>query len=115
MIIPLNIKKENLDAILKGMRGVTSEVGGTAYYVFSDLGIEIGGKTGSAETGINNQVNGWFAGFAPYDNPEISVASAITTAGTGTSTAEITAAVIDYYYNQNNQEEKAQTDATLLL
>lgn len=41
----LNIKKENLDAILKGMRGVTSEVGGTAYYVFSDLGIEIGGKT----------------------------------------------------------------------
>ena len=61
------------------------------------------------------QNNGFIISFAPYDNPEISVASAITTAGTGTSTAEITAAVIDYYYNQNNQEEKAQTDATLLL
>ena len=61
------------------------------------------------------QNNGFIISFAPYDNPEISVASAITTAGSGTSTAEITAAVIDYYYNQNNQEEKAQTDESLLF
>ena len=79
----LNIKKENRDAILKGMKGVTSEAGGTAYYVFSDLDIDIGGKTGSAETGVKNQVNGWFAGFAPYDNPEIAVVVLIENAGAG--------------------------------
>ena len=79
----LNIKKENLDAILKGMKGVTSETGGTAYYVFSDLDIDIGGKTGSAETGIKNQVNGWFAGFAPYDDPEIAIVVFIENAGAG--------------------------------
>lgn len=39
----LNIKRKSR-CYFKGMRGVTSEVGGTAYYVFSDLGIEIGGK-----------------------------------------------------------------------
>ena len=44
----LNIKKENLEAILKGMKGVTSEEGGTAYSTFADFNIELGGKTGSA-------------------------------------------------------------------
>lgn len=68
----LNIKKK-FRCYIKGMKGVTSETGGTAYYVFSDLDIDIGGKTGSAETGIKNQVNGWFAGFAPYDDPEIAI------------------------------------------
>ena len=77
----------------------------------------VASKTGTSQVIVNGvkQNNGFIISFAPYDNPEISVASAITTAGSGTSTAEITAAVIDYYYNQNNQEEKAQTDATLLL
>ena len=47
----LNIKKSNLDAVLEGMRGVTSESGGTAYSTFRDFNIEIGGKTGSAQAG----------------------------------------------------------------
>ena len=97
----LNIKKENLDAILKGMRGVTSEVGGTAYYVFSDLGIEIGGKTGSAETGINNQVNGWFAGFAPYDNPEIAVVVLIENAGAGGNVGDTAKSIMKEYFGMN--------------
>ena len=37
----LNIKKENLEAILKGMKGVTSEEGGTAYSTFADFNIEL--------------------------------------------------------------------------
>ncbi len=77
----------------------------------------VASKTGTSQVIVNGvkQNNGFIISFAPYDNPEISVASAITTAGSGTSTAEITAAVIDYYYNQNNQEEKAQTDESLLF
>ncbi len=97
----LNIKKENLNAILKGMKGVTSEEGGTAYYVFSDLGIEIGGKTGSAETGINNQVNGWFAGFAPYDDPEIAVVVLIENAGSGGNVGDTAKSIIKEYFGMN--------------
>lgn len=40
----MNIKKENIDAILKGMKGVTSEEGGTAYSTFANFNIELGGK-----------------------------------------------------------------------
>lgn len=54
----LNIKKENLNSVLEGMRGVTSESGGTAYSTFKDFKIELGGKTGSAQAG--NKTNGWF-------------------------------------------------------
>lgn len=47
------------------------KIGGTAYRIFKNFNIEIGGKTGSAQTG--KSTNAWFAGFAPYDNPEIAV------------------------------------------
>lgn len=97
----LNIKKENLDAILKGMKGVTSETGGTAYYVFSDLDVDIGGKTGSAETGIKNQVNGWFAGFAPYDDPEIAVVVLIENAGSGGNVGDTAKTIIKEYLGMN--------------
>lgn len=69
----LNISKENLDAIRKGMKGVTSEAGGTAYSTFADFNIDIAGKTGSAQTGVDDEAHGWFVGFAPYNNPEIAV------------------------------------------
>ena len=66
----LNIKEENIDAILEGMKGVTED-GGTAYSTFAGFDIEVAGKTGSAETGDPDKVNGWFVGFAPFDDPEI--------------------------------------------
>ncbi|MCI9365110.1 MAG: hypothetical protein HFJ54_00250 [Clostridia bacterium] len=66
----IEISEENLKAVLEGMKGVT-ENGGTAYRIFKNFNIEIGGKTGSAQTGVST--NAWFAGFAPYDNPEIAV------------------------------------------
>lgn len=73
-------------------------------------------KTGTSQVIVNGvkQNNGFLITFAPYDNPEIAVSTVIETAGSGSSTAEITGSVIDYYYTQNTQEEKAQTDATLL-
>ena len=52
--------------------------------------------------------------ISPYNNPEISIASAIELAGSGTSTADITASIIDYYYSNNTDEPPAQQTGTLL-
>lgn len=68
----IEISEENLKAIFEGMRGVTTESGGTAYSIFKNFNIELGGKTGSAQK-ANGTANAWFVGFAPYDNPEIAV------------------------------------------
>lgn len=108
----LDIKKETLDAIIKGMKGVTSEKGGTAYYIFSDLGMTIAGKTGSAETGINNKVNGWFTGFAPYNNPEIAVVVLIENAGSGGNAAPAAKEIIKEYFGINSK--KVNEDVTAI-
>lgn len=93
----LDIKKENLQAVLEGMKSVTTETGGTAYGVFRDFDIEVGGKTGSAEVGEN--VNAWFVGFAPYDEPEIAIVAMVENGSHGSYTAEIAKDIIEKYFN----------------
>lgn len=39
----------------------------------SILGIDVGGKTGTAETGIGEGRSFWFTGFAPANNPDVVV------------------------------------------
>lgn len=107
----LNLKEETLKTILKGMKGVTSEPGGTAYYIFSDLGMDIGGKTGSAETGDNGKVNGWFAGFAPYNDPEIAVVVLIENAGSGGNAAPTAKQIIKDYFGTNTKKVKEDVTA----
>jgi peptidoglycan glycosyltransferase len=43
-------------------------------------GVEVAGKTGTAETEVSNKINNvWFIGFAPAENPRVAVA--VTVAG----------------------------------
>ena len=97
-------KEENVKAILEGMRGVTSESGGTAYSYFRGFNIEIGGKTGSAQTGIKGKTNGWFVGFAPFDDPEIAVVIMIENAGSGGYTCEAARSIIAEYFGMNSNK-----------
>ena len=99
----LNISKENINTVLQGMKSVAQD-GGTAYNIFKNFEIEIGGKTGSAEAGKN--VNAWFAGFAPFDDPEICVVVMVENGGHGNYTAEVVREIISEYFGMNlNSEE----------
>lgn len=102
------IDETNLKTILEGMKDVTSEAGGTAYTVFKDFDIEIGGKTGSAQ--IGNSTNAWFVGFAPYDNPEIAVACIIEDGGSGSIACYPARDVIAKYFGMN--EANIEEDIT---
>lgn len=101
----LNINQENLKTILEGMQLVTEE-GGTAYSIFRNFNIQIGGKTGSAEAG--NQTNAWFVGFAPYEDPEIAVVVFVENGSHGYYSAEVTKEIMEAYFGLNVeiQEEK---------
>jgi peptidoglycan glycosyltransferase len=37
-------------------------------------GIQVAGKTGTAETGVNDVYTAWFVCFAPANNPQVAVA-----------------------------------------
>ena len=98
----LNISQENLQAILEGMKGVTSEAGGTAYSTFSGFNVEVAGKTGTAQVG--NKTNGWFAGFAPYENPEIAIVVVVENVTHGGYTAEVARDIFAEYFGMNANE-----------
>lgn len=110
----LDVSEKNLKIVQSGMRYVATN-GGPAK-VFNRLDTKVACKTGTSTVVVNGvkHNNGFLITYAPYDSPEISVASAIEMAGSGSSTSEITSSVIDYYYSHNTNEKKAQKDATLL-
>ena len=97
----LNIKPENLKAVLEGMRSVAED--GTASSVFRNFEIPVGGKTGSAEA-PGNKVNAWFAGFAPFDNPEIAVIVMVENGGHGYYAAEAVREIMREYFGMNTQD-----------
>lgn len=107
----MSFNEENIQAILEGMRGVTSESGGTAYSTFKDFNIEVGGKTGSAQTGVEGKTNAWFVGFAPFDNPEIAIVVFVRNGGSGGYTAEVARDIIAQYFGMNTLQVYEDTQA----
>ena len=105
----LNISPDNLKAILEGMKGVTSESGGTAYSTFAGFNVEVAGKTGTAQAG--NKTNGWFAGFAPYDNPEIAIVVVVENVTHGGYTAEVARDIFAEYFGMNAGETVESQEA----
>ena len=97
----IEISSENINAVKQGMKGVTSDDGGTAYSYFRDFNIEVGGKTGSASTGEGKNANAWFVGFAPFDSPEIAVAVYVKNGQHGGNTAPVAREIFAQYLGMN--------------
>lgn len=95
----IQLNQDAISVVLEGMRSVAVE-GGTAYNIFKDFDIEIGGKTGSAETHTTD-VNAWFVGFAPYRDPEIAVVVLVENGRHGNYTAEVVREIISEYFGMN--------------
>ena len=89
--------------------------GGPAY-VFNNIDTKVACKTGTSQVVVHGvkHNNGFLITYAPYNNPEIAVASAIELAGSGSSTSEITSSIINYYYSHNTNEKKAQREGELI-
>jgi penicillin-binding protein 2 len=90
------IDDSNLNIVRQGMRACVT--GGSCNQL-SSLSVSAAGKTGTAETGKQNEENhGWFTAFAPYENPQIAVTVLIENGGSGYSSAEPVAQNIMQYY-----------------
>lgn len=106
----IEINEDNLNAILEGMKSVTSDSGGTAYVRFKDFNISVGGKTGSAEA-PGNKVHAWFVGFAPFENPEIAIVVMVENGGHGNYTAEVVRDIMTEYFGMNTQNIEEDMNA----
>lgn len=110
----LPISEGTFNIVHEGMRMVAQQY--TLNSIFRSSGVDVACKTGTSQVIRNGKEtnNGFLITFAPYDNPEISIASEIDFAGSGTSTAELTASIIEYYYSNNTDEQPAQNTGILL-
>ena len=100
----LNLNKNHVDAVVEGMKSVTSEQGGTSYIVFKNSDIEVAGKTGTAQV-ASGTPNGLFVGFAPIENPQIAVVALVEHGDSGSAVANIVKPILEEYFNISEDGE----------
>jgi penicillin-binding protein 2 len=86
-------------AYTEGMRAVVTN--GTAKSIFANYPVAVAAKTGTAQHSGSKDAsdNGAFVCYAPYDDPEISIAVYGEKAGHGSTMGQIAKAILDAYYS----------------
>lgn len=100
IINTIEISDEHLSLLKRGMKSVVED--GTAASVFVGYKNSVGGKTGTAQRGVGAD-NAIFAGFAPYETPEIVVSVVIEAGEHSYTAARVAKSVFDYYF-ENTEE-----------
>ncbi len=104
-----DLNLENVQKVIAGMYGVVNE-GGTGGRARIP-GIDVCGKTGTAQLasnqllkgtklGLTMKDNAWFVGFAPRDHPEIVVATLFENGAEGPLAAPIVRDVLKAYFDK---------------
>ena len=87
------------DAIHSGMREVVSTMDR-----FQGFDIPVAGKTGTAQQ-TGHADHGLFVGYAPYDDPEITIAVRIANGYSSHNAATAARNVISYYYKETSMKD----------
>ena len=88
------------DAIHSGMREVVSTMDR-----FQGFDIPVAGKTGTAQQSTTHPDHGLFVGYAPYDDPEITIAVRIANGYSSHNAATAARNVISYYYKETSMKD----------
>lgn len=108
------LKEETLDAVTSGMERSSMESGGGTYYVFGTSGVEVAGKTGTAQVG-SGSANALFGGYAPLDNPEIAIVVVIEHGGSGINAAYTARDILQEYYNIQERESSVKSNQNISI
>lgn len=90
------------DAVHTGMRLVAENT--TVLNELSALGLNVAGKTGTAQQSTSHPNHALFMGYAPYENPEIAVVVRIANGYTSANAANVAANVFKYYFGLEDSE-----------
>ncbi|MFC1564077.1 penicillin-binding protein 2 [candidate division KSB1 bacterium] len=124
MIYEYNIETEQIEIIREdvwntvrqGMYDVVHGDGGTAKRVRA-VGVPVGGKTGTAQTGteqIKREDHAWFIAFAPFDDPEIAICVFVENGGGGSANAApVATAVLKKYFDLKKERQKVILSADI--
>lgn len=96
----VDMPQEYWNAIQTGMRQVVQNK-----IYFSDLAVNVAGKTGTAEERQSRPSHALFTCYAPFEQPEIAVATRIPFGYSSDYAAQATRDIIKYYYGLAEEEE----------
>lgn len=96
----IDMPEEYWNAIHSGMRQVVENK-----RYFSDLSVNVAGKTGTAEERKTRPNHALFVCYAPYEQPEISIATRIPYGYSSDYAAEATKDIVKYYYGLETEDE----------
>ena len=99
----LKISDETYNAYVEGMINVVSGGRGTARETMKGLNVKVAGKTGTAQTGMLGSDHGAFICFAPAENPEIAICVYGEKAAHGATLGLCAKAIIQYYFDNNDE------------
>lgn len=72
---------------------------------FADFEIPVAGKTGTAQQVKTRPNHALFVGYAPYDNPEISIATRIAYGYTSSNAAAVSKNILSVYFGKQTLDE----------
>ena len=88
------------NAIHTGMRQVVQD---KSYY--ANLGVAVAGKTGTAQESANRPNHSLFVCYAPFEKPEIAIATRIAYGYTSSYAAQITKEALSYYFELRDEDD----------
>ena len=97
------------DAIHYGMRMVCESLSS-----FDNFSIEVAGKTGTAQQVTTRPNHALFIGYAPYDNPQVAIATRIAYGYTSHNAAEVSKDILAYYFGVSATEDLLNGEASIV-
>jgi penicillin-binding protein 2 len=102
----VEVSQESLATLKQGLAKVVSE--GTAASAFQGFPVAAAGKTGTAQNPEGDS-HGWFAGFAPVENPEIVVVVLVEHGTSGSlAAAPVARRVMEAYFGLDRERPERQ-------
>ena len=110
----LNLDPTYVEAVKQGMWEVANDEESTVDQYLSNLVVEVGAKTGSAQVSADENANAVFVLFAPYDDPEIVISIVVEGGASGANLASATGEIVNYYFGSEHTMESIGTENTLI-
>ncbi len=115
----VGVASQHLDLLRRALVDVVQDERGTAFRSRNENGVRVAGKTGTAQVVSRkgrseesssawylDRSHGWFAGFAPADDPQVAFAVLVEHGGSGgASAAPIATSVMQEYLSQPEETE----------
>ena len=110
----LDLDPANVEAVKQGMWEVANDSESTVDQYLSNLAVEVGAKTGTAQVSADKSADAVFVLFAPYDDPEIVISMVVEGGASGGNLASAAGEIVNYYFGSEHTMETVGTENTLI-